>query len=207
LHSLLRGHAFTSNWGNEVVVAYHRPRLEDFVWRFGADGRSFSAGERSGVYRVTGSTICLTIDNSSSDYCFGIGRASDGSLYRTRPGGLPPEPIKLLDSQLTGAKLRSAVVGKMFSFPKGEVIVAGARCNVFNADGTYAQCGDRVPIVHGRYVIERDQVCGILGSYKTCWMLFGGSTSGYLLQRVGPDSPRLERVCLMRWDQRMEPCH
>src|SRR5687768_4643913 len=74
-------------------------------------------------------------------------------------------------SQLTGESLRTAIEGQAFSFPKGEVITS-PRCNVFNGDGTYMQCGDRVPLIHGRYVTEQDQVCAtVMDRYTTCWQL------------------------------------
>jgi hypothetical protein len=97
--------------------------------------------------------------------------------------------------QLTAEGLRTAIVGQAFSFPAGEVITA-PRCQGFNDDGSYFQCGDRVPIITGRYVVQQDRVCATTGPYMSCWQLFGGPKTDYMLRHLRDDGVLDERVCI-----------
>jgi len=94
LESLVKGRALAANRGDGIVVG-GRPRFEDRVWRFETDGRTFDASGIAGTYKVLNSTICVRVAPSVSAYCFGIGKRSDGSLYRLYSDGRAPEPIRI----------------------------------------------------------------------------------------------------------------
>ena len=107
---------------------------------------------------------------------------------------------------LTGEGLRSVVVGQAFSFPEREGIITAPRCQGFNEDGTYFQCGDRVRIIPGRYVVQRDRVCATRGPYTSCWQIFGSANTGYLLRHVGNAVSSGERVCIRPVEEEPKPC-
>jgi len=77
---------------------------------------------------------------------------------------------------------------------------------MFNEDGSYMQCGDRVPVIHGRYGVQQERVCATLGIYMTCWQLFQGPAQAYFVRGVSPTLTPLERVCVRPWAERTEPC-
>ena len=107
--------------------------------------------------------------------------------------------------QLTGEILRAAIVDHAFSFPKGEIITA-PRCQGFNDDGRYFQCGDRVPSIQGRYVVQQDRVCATTGPYTSCWQLFGSPAKGYMLRHLRDGALIDERVCIGPARDEAKPC-
>jgi hypothetical protein len=96
LQRFVKGRSLGTAWGEGVIVAFDPPRFEDRIWAFEADGQTFSAGGVTGTYRIVGSAICVRLAASFFDYCFGIGRARDGQLYRVYTDGRTPEPVRML---------------------------------------------------------------------------------------------------------------
>ena len=107
---------------------------------------------------------------------------------------------------LIGRELRTAIVGKILTFPEPQrgpiVIVSGGRCHIFRPRGEYTACGDRAPFIPGTYVLHRDRVCATLlhSGHTSCWMLYAGGTGDYVLRTVSPDaSVPPERVRIEPW--------
>lgn len=107
--------------------------------------------------------------------------------------------------QLTGDGLRAAVAGRVFSFPRPEGLISAPRCHRFLADGTYEECGDRVPIYRGTYTIAHDRFCATGGPAASCWQLYAGSGGTYLLRDIR--DPRADaRICISPPGGDRQPC-
>jgi hypothetical protein len=114
---------------------------------------------------------------------------------------------------VTGESLRSLVMGKVVTFhgggalPEGEA-VTGARCYIFNDDGSSLICGNRGVSDFGRFEVSDDRVCVVrAGPGSQCWQFFRGRTGGYKIRylAVHPE-PIDERVCRARWTGAVEAC-
>jgi len=107
---------------------------------------------------------------------------------------------------LAGKGLRAVIVGKAFSFPETEGVVTAPRCQGFHEDGAYFQCGDRVRIIPGRYVVEHDRVCATTGSYTLCFQVFGSAQTRYFVRHLRDAAPFDEPVCIRPLKEEATAC-
>lgn len=106
---------------------------------------------------------------------------------------------------ITGENLRSLVMGKIVTFAGGDS-GTGARCYIFNDDGSSLVCGDRGRADLGRFVVSDDRVCEV-GKGSLCWQFFRSRTGGYLIRHLAfSPSPVDEPVCIEPWKGAVDIC-
>jgi hypothetical protein len=108
--------------------------------------------------------------------------------------------------QLTGARLRAAVIGRHFSFPRPDGLYSSPTCHRFHADGTYQSCGDRIRFHPGTYTMERDHFCATGGPDASCWTLYMGPGGDYLLRDIRTPPRADARVCISSLAGEIPPC-
>jgi len=107
--------------------------------------------------------------------------------------------------QLTGARLRAAVIDRLFTYPPPDGLYSSPTCHRFHADGTYQECGDRIAFYHGTYTLTHDRICATGGPGASCWQLYVGSGGDYLLRDLR--DPRADkRICISPRGEEPPPC-
>ena len=114
------------------------------------------------------------------------------------------EPRRLLTSDA----LRTAVMGKIATFPRGAAATA-FECYIFAEDGQTLACSNgKVGQLYseGTFAVLEDRICSG-GESPSCWQFLTNEAGETFIRHLA-FQPRYveERVCLSDWTGTKEPC-
>lgn len=111
-----------------------------------------------------------------------------------------PRSLRLL----TKEELRSAIVGKIVTFPEGRAIT-GYRCYIFERGGDVLTCSGNGQALYGVIAILDNRICA--GDDGTiCWQFYKGDSGGYFIRHLAFTTSQAEPICKTDWMGDVEPC-
>lgn len=106
---------------------------------------------------------------------------------------------------LTNEALRSAVIGKIITFPEGWALT-GYQCYIFERGGRVLTCSGGVQKKYGELTVLDEHICAGVES-STCWQFYRDINGEYFIRHLAFTPRQLEEpVCIEEWMGRVEPC-